>query len=362
MSRLSPSPPAPGQSSRGVAIVAGLLAVALIAGFGIGWLALTAAGGGDDATSVAEASATASATPLRTASVAGSEMATPTSTPTSTPTATTSTPTAATSATPDVPPPLPAMLAAVGDSYSQAYSVAPGSLYDHPQYSWVVGTAKSDGVTSLLEHLRAAGASPTVVDAATSGKKMVDAPRQALEVVAAAANLEPGKTVYVTFELGTNDLCDDPKTSIADFTDQLDTAIETLQVGLPRGSRLLMMAVPDFRHFRDITQADPVTKAAFLEARNASRCAPFLGANSQVSLEDAGAILDGYNAALEAACARLNSATGASAHLQCTWNLDLLSERDFGVMDLSRVDYFHPSLSGQAKMAAAAWKADVWGR
>jgi lysophospholipase L1-like esterase len=270
-------------------------------------------------------------------------------------------PTPTPSPTPDVPPPLPAMLAAIGDSYSQAYSVAPGSLYDHPQYSWVVGTAKNDGVTSLLEHLRAAGASPTVVDAATSGKKMVDAQRQALEVVAAAANLEPGKTVYVTFELGTNDLCDDPKTGIADFTSQLDTAIETLEVGLPRGSRLLMMAVPDFRHFRDITQADPVTKAAFLETRNASRCAPFLGSNSPMSVEDAGAILDGYNAALEAACARLNSATGARAHLQCTWNLDLLSERDFVVKDLSRVDYFHPALSGQAKMAAAAWKADAWG-
>jgi lysophospholipase L1-like esterase len=358
MSSLSPLPPATGRSRRGVATVAGLLAIALIAGFGAGWLALAVVGGGPDATFVADASPAATATPLRTASVAASAMATATSTPPLTPSPA---PTATPSPTSDVPPPLPAMLAAVGDSYSQAYSVAPGSLYDHPQYSWVVGTAKSDGVTSLLEHLRAAGASPTVVDAATSGKKMVDAPRQALEVVAAAANLEPGKTAYVTFELGTNDLCDDPKTSIADFTGQLDTAIETLEVGLPGGSRLLMMAVPDFRHFRDITQADPVTKAAFLETRNSSRCAPFLGANSPMSLDDAGAVLDAYNAALEAACARLNSATGANAHLQCTWNLDLLSERDFTVKDLSRVDYFHPSLSGQAKMAAAAWKADVWG-
>jgi len=252
------------------------------------------------------------------------------------------------------------MLAAVGDSYSQAYSVSKSYLYDHTQFSWVIGTAANDGVTSILERLRALGASPVVVDAATSGKKMVDAQRQAEEVAAAAATLAPGQTVYVTFELGTNDLCDDPKTSIADYTAQLQTAIGTLEASLPPGSRLLMLAVPDFRHFRDITQADPTTKAAFLLERNASRCAPFLGANSPTSLADAGAILDGYNAALENACDQLNEATGPRANLRCTWNVDLLSERDFAVKDLSTVDYFHPSLSGQAKMAASAWQADVW--
>jgi lysophospholipase L1-like esterase len=340
-----------------VPLLVGLLAAAVIAGFGVGWLALAVAGWNGSGPTVAAVSVTPSAVaPPATASTAASALATLEPTPTPGPT-----PTPTPEPTPAAPPALPAMLAAIGDSYSQAYSVAPDYLQDHTQFSWVVGTDKSDGVTSVLEHLRAAGASPVVVDAATSGKKMVDAQRQALEVVAAAADLEPGKTAYVTFELGTNDLCDDPKTSVADFTSQLDTAIETLQVGLPRGSRLLMLAVPDFRHFRDITQADPTTKAAFLLTKNASRCAPFLGANSEVSLSDAGAILDGYNAALEAACARLDSATGAAAHLRCTWNLDLLSERDFVVKDLSRVDYFHPSLTGQAKMAAAAWKADVWG-
>jgi len=252
------------------------------------------------------------------------------------------------------------MLAAIGDSYSQAYSVSPNKLLDHPEYSWVVGTAKNDGVTSLLERFRALGGSPVVVDAATSGKKMVDAQRQADLVVAEAQNLEPGTTAYVTFELGTNDLCDDPKTGISDFTSQLSTAIETLQVNLPRGSRLLMVSVPDFRHFRAITQADPTAKAAFTLYKNSSRCAPFLGYASPVSIPDAEAILASYNDALRAACDRLNATTGARANLRCTYDEALLSDRDFAIGDLSTVDYFHPSLTGQAKMAAAAWKADVW--
>jgi lysophospholipase L1-like esterase len=325
-----------------------MLVAAVGGGFGFGWLALQVAGGGgaSAATAVSSTSPSASASPAPSATATAAPPSSPTPGP---------------SPTPSAPPQLPAMLAAIGDSYSQAYSVSPSYLRDHTQYSWVIGTAKDDGVTSVLERLRALGASPAVIDAATSGKKMIDAERQAQEVAAAAANLARGQTVYVTFELGTNDLCDDPKTSVADFTAQLQAAIATLAASLPPGSRLLMMAVPDFRHFRDITQADPTTKAAFLLPKNASRCAPFLGANSPMSLADAGTILDGYNAALEAACDGLDAATGPGANIHCTWNLDRLSQRDFVVKDLSTVDYFHPSLSGQAKMAEAAWQADVWG-
>jgi lysophospholipase L1-like esterase len=251
------------------------------------------------------------------------------------------------------------MLAAIGDSYSQAYSVSPNYLRDHAQFSWVVGTARNDGVLSLLERFKALGATPAVVDAATSGKKMVDAQRQAEQVIEAAQALGGG-TAYVTFELGTNDLCDDPKTPLSDFTAQLQAAIGTLQAGLPAGSRLLMEPLPDFRHFRDITQADPAARAAFLQVKNSARCAPFLGTDSPATIPDAEAILAAYDGALKAACDQVNTAAGASGRLHCTYDEALLSDRDFVIGDLSTVDYFHPSLSGQAKMAAAAWKADAW--
>ena len=181
--------------------------------------------------------ATAGASPSATVSEIAAASPTPSDTPTATPTPTetpTATPTAAPTATPTAPP-LPALLAAIGDSYSQAYSVSPEYRYDHPQFSWVVGTAKDDGVLSLLERFQALGASPVVVDAATSGRKMIDAQRQANLVVAAAKKLGPGQTAYVTFELGTNDLCDDPKTDAASFDAQLRTAVGILRAGLPPG-------------------------------------------------------------------------------------------------------------------------------
>ena len=248
------------------------------------------------------------------------------------------------------------MLASIGDSYSRAFSVSRSHLYDHPAFSWVVGTARSDGVFSLYERFRALGAAPVIVDAAASGRKMDDAPRQADLVVAAARKLKPGQTVYVTFELGTNDLCDDPKTDALEFTGSLQAAITTLEKGLPAGSRILMLPVPDFPHFRDITQADPAARAAYKTSAFANRCAPFLGTKSPTTEAEALSYLDSYDASLEAACQRINS----TIRLRCTYDADLTAGGDFVIGDLSKVDYFHPSLTGQAKMAEGAWKADVW--
>ena len=354
-----------GSKRRKTLILGGGLACALVVGFGLTAAAISFVSGTSDPSHVAVVPGTQvpTASPYATLMQNPSSSASPTPSPTPTSSAT-PTPSPAASPSPSRPP-LPALLAAIGDSYTQAYSVSPKYRYDHSQFSWVVGTDANDGVTSLLEHFRSLGASPTVVDAATSGRKMSDALRQAQVVVAAAAKLKPGTTAYVTFELGTNDLCDDPKTSATTFTNELQTAIDTLATGLPGGSRLLIVPVPDFRHFRTITQADPAARAAYTRAQFSRRCAPFLGTDSPLSIAQASAVLASYDEALKAACDRLNAATGAvtgAANLSCTYDEGLTSDRDFGIRDLSTVDYFHPSLSGQAKMAAAAWKADAWGR
>ena len=104
------------------------------------------------------------------------------------------TPTPSGTASPNLPSlNLPSLLGAIGDSYSQAYNTSAQHRYDNPVYSWVVGSARGDGVYSVRERLLALGAKLTVVDAATSGKKMNDAPRQAAEIVAAAAGLRTGQ-------------------------------------------------------------------------------------------------------------------------------------------------------------------------
>jgi lysophospholipase L1-like esterase len=253
------------------------------------------------------------------------------------------------------------MLGAIGDSYSQAWTVTTRYKYDHPQFSWVVGNAKGDGVFSLRERFEALGDHLTVVDAATSGRKMSDAARQATAVVAAAEKLRAGSTVYVTFELGTNDLCDDPMTDPAVFETQLRAATAILESRLPAGSRILMLSVPDFSHFYAITQADPTAKGALAAPAHSKTCPPFLGWDTPYTMDQAKATLAAYNASLYLVCDEIEATDGASGKLHCRRNEALLSEKDFKLADLSRADYFHPSFSGQAKMAASAWKAGYWG-
>jgi len=333
---------------RGAVAIGALLLMTLAFIFAVaGWL-----GAGNASTSFAP-----SASQLAVAS------ASPTPRPSATATASPAPiPTASRTSTPGPTAPLPALLAAIGDSYSQAYSVSPAYPYDHPQFSWVIGTAKGDGVFSLLERFQALGDSPVVVDAATSGRTMADAPRQAAVVVAAAKKLAPGKTAYVTFELGTNDLCasPNPMTDTVDFQVQLRTAILTLRTGLPPGSRILILAVPDFPHFHDITQADPAARTNLALLQNSDRCAPYLGTNGPSSTAQADSYLSQYDASLKQMCDDIDANEAATGHLFCTYNASLLAESDFTIQDLSTVDYFHPSLSGQAKMAANAWRADVW--
>ena len=296
------------------------------------------------------ASATLEAATISAATTATASPATPATSP------------SASATTAPAAPQLPALLGAIGDSYSQAWSVSPAYIHDHPQFSWVVGTDKNDGVPSLLERFRALGGSPVVVDAATSGKKMDDARRQANLVVAAAKKLGPGKTAYVTFELGTNDICASPDfmTDPATFTAQLQSAIETLRAGLPAGSRILMLPVSDFPHFRDITQASAAARDLLALPANLNRCAPYLGTSSPSALIKANDYLAQYDAGIKAACDDIAANEAATGRLYCTYNAGLLADSDFTIDDLSTVDYFHPSLSGQAKMAEDAWRADVW--
>ena len=257
-------------------------------------------------------------------------------------------------------PPLPAMLAAIGDSYTQAWSVSPAYLHDHPGYSWVIGGAKGDGVFSLRERFEALGDKVLTVGAAKSGTKMSDAPRQATRVVSYARSLPGGATAYVTFELGTNDLCDNPPTDPAAFEAQLRSAVSILRSGLPSGSRILMLSIPDFSHFYDITQADAGAAAKLALPASADICPPFLGTDSPLTLQAAREILTAYDGILARVCGEIEAGDGKSGRLHCTGNEAQLSESDFTIANLSTVDYFHPSLSGQARMAEAAWNAGPW--
>jgi hypothetical protein len=100
--------------------------------------------------------------------------------------------------------------------------------------------------------------------------------------------------------------------------------------------------------------------AALARPANSRNCAPFLGSDSSLTLDQARATMALYDSILTDTCSAIQSTDGAAGRLYCRTDQVLLSDRDFAIADLSKVDYFHPSISGQAKMAAAAWSASDW--
>jgi hypothetical protein len=77
-------------------------------------------------------------------------------------------------------------------------------------------------------------------------------------------------------------------------------------------------------------------------------------------MQEAEATLASYDSILVGVCSEIDATDGPSNKLHCRSDATLLAERDFEIKDLSTYDYFHPSLSGQAKMAEAAWKVGYW--
>ena len=252
---------------------------------------------------------------------------------------------------------VPGLIGAIGDSLTVAVN-ADGAFGDQPEHSWIVGDAPDDGVASHLERLRAFGADPDVTTAAMPGAAVATAPGQAATVVEAAARLPPGATAYVTFELGANDIC---AASLADATDvdafaaAVGSAFGALSDGLPSGSVLVVLSVPDVTRLR--TLLEDVPRAQELHRRYGV-CRAVLGeAVAPAAVHDR---IRAYNGILAAACKGLDESS-----LDCRFDLagepsGSLFGAVFGLDELSSLDFFHPSLAGQARIADEVWPLTPW--
>lgn len=239
----------------------------------------------------------------------------------------------------------PDSMAAIGDSITAAANVARDRVGENPADSWSVGDAPDDGVTSHYERLVALN--PTIqghaTDLAVSGARMEDFARQAREAV-------DFKAEYVTVMLGANDVCgrSGNLTPVETFRAQFRDGAAVLKA-LPRPSWVLVVGVPNVtalwdRHHED-RQVHDVWQAFGL-------CPAVLSDR----VNDTGRALareriDAYNDVL-----REESAAAGFAY-------DDGAVHDGRMEDaaLGPVDYFHPSLAGQAAIAEATWKAGPFG-
>jgi lysophospholipase L1-like esterase len=242
-------------------------------------------------------------------------------------------------------PPLPDSIAAIGDSITQAVDVC--CFYGNwPGHSWSTGHVPFDGIASHYERIRAQN--PAIRghrwNNAVSGAQMADAPGQARTTVGQGAE-------YVTILMGANDLCgwDGTLTPTATFRAQFTETLDILRTGLP-ASHVFVASIPNLYQLWSILRTNPVAQTVW---QAAGICPSML--NFFNSPADRQAVIDReaeLNQVLEDVCATWSN---------CRFDDYLTFNYDFTRSMVSKLDYFHPSLSGQATLAALTWRASWWG-
>jgi lysophospholipase L1-like esterase len=243
------------------------------------------------------------------------------------------------------PPPLPASMAALGDSITRAYDVC-CAYGDHPGQSWSTGYAWYDGINSHYERIKRVKASIAGrgYNDAVTGAKMAAAPGQAATAVTQGAS-------YVTILLGANDLCtSSPATMTSTDSFRADFARAMATLAAEPSRHIFVSSIPNLHQLWELLHTNSVVRTVWATAHI---CQSMLGATRTpderqqvVQREQA------FNQILAEVCGNYPN--------NCRWDGGATYNYQFSVSQVSSLDFFHPSLSGQAALARVTWAKSWW--
>jgi lysophospholipase L1-like esterase len=242
-------------------------------------------------------------------------------------------------------PPLPSSMAAIGDSITRAYDVC-CSYGDHPGQSWSTGSTNYDGIASHYERIRQLNPAITGrgYSDAVSGAKMAAAPTQATQAVSQGAR-------YVTILLGANDLCTaspSTMTSTDGFRASFSQAMATL-MAQDRKPYVFVSSIPNLYQLWQVLHTNSLARWVWATARI---CQSMLAAtNTDTQRQQVKAREVAFNQILADVCAQ---------YPRCRWDNKAVYNYQFSASQVSSLDFFHPSLSGQAALARITWTASWW--
>jgi hypothetical protein len=243
-------------------------------------------------------------------------------------------------------PSLPRNIAGIGDSITRAADVC--CWYgDHPAQSWSTGGGAFDGIKSHYERILAL--KPSIYghnyNDARSGAKMADAPGQAQTAVSQGAR-------YVTILMGANDVCTgsiSTMTSVSAFKAQFAATMSTL-AGLPSGKHVFVSSIPNIYRLWDLFKGNSAARFVWSAA---NICQSMLSpTNTEADRQAVLAREEAFNTILHDVC---------SQYAFCRFDDYAVFNYEFTTSDVSKLDYFHPSLGGQAKLASLTWQHSWWG-
>jgi lysophospholipase L1-like esterase len=240
-------------------------------------------------------------------------------------------------------PPLPARMAAVGDSITTATDVdwcCVNPNGGNPQYSWSTGT--DPAVASHYVRVLAAngGAPVATLNVARPGADSGDLAAQFAQAAAFAPD-------YVTVLMGGNDLCWNP-TPTAVFRQRVKAAFAQFFSAAPNTS-VFVSSIPNIYQLWSIEHDNALARLVWTVF---DICPEMLGPNVTESQRQQLLALEvTFNDILASTCGK---------YANCRWDGNATFNYQFTTADISTVDYFHPSITGQHDLAAVTWGASFW--
>lgn len=245
---------------------------------------------------------------------------------------------------------LPTSIAALGDSITQAYNSlgTAGVFKSEPQYSWATGYASAGKVDS--QYLRLLAIDPAIKghyhNDSVVGAKVGGIAPQVAEAVAQHAQ-------YVVILIGANDVCThsiSEMTPAATFAETISTDLASLVKGLPR-AHVTVYSIPNLFRLWSLFHNSPRAEYAWTYTPTGICQSMFAKANNAA---DRGIVLNrekAFNGALAAACKK---------YATCKWDNLAVFNFPFTTADVNSLDFFHPSVAGQSRLAAVTWAASWW--
>jgi lysophospholipase L1-like esterase len=240
----------------------------------------------------------------------------------------------------------PDSMASTGDSITRAYNTCSFPFVDCPSNSWSTGS--NAAVNSQYRRIIAANTAigGRGYNDAVTGADMADLDGQVRNAVAQGAQ-------YVTILMGANDVCGSSEaamTPVETFRARFAQALATVSTGLPN-ARISVSSIPDVYNLWAIYKDSFSARFVWSFAGICQSMLANAGSNSQADVDRRNRVRArnvAYNVQLADVC---------SLYIHCRFDGNAVFSTTFLRSDVTTRDYFHPSASGQAKLAGVSWGA-----
>jgi lysophospholipase L1-like esterase len=238
----------------------------------------------------------------------------------------------------------PNSIASTGDSITRAFNTCGFPFIDCAANSWSTGTSSS--VNSIYSRILAKNGLITGKNAndAKTGGRMIDLNGQVTTAASQQAEL-------VTILMGANDVCTSSESSmtpVATVRAQFTQALETVTKALPN-ARIGVSSIPNIYNLWSILRGNSTARFVWGLYGICQSMLANPNSTAQADVDRRARVAQRNrddNDAIAAVCAQ---------YVHCRFDGYAAYNLVFTTSDVSTRDYFHPSVSGQAKAAAVAW-------